>query len=413
MRRFPRVLAACLLVLSLLPCQAGLLLKKDDVFAICGDSITNQHQYSAFIEDYLLMCQPVPGLRVAQFGWSAERADGFARRLANDVLPFRPTVVSICYGMNDGFYKPITPETANAFRENETQVITLFKKGGVRTGVIASPGAVDDFYRKDKPGYNDTLADLRDIAKEVAAKEGFAFADLHSLMAQTMKSAKAAYGDDYLFSGADGVHPSPPGHLAMAYGIPKALGCDGAIGTLTVDLASTKASASEGQQVLSFANGKLEVESSRYPFCFVNGGAKSNPKKSVEGILPHLAFNQDLNRYLLVVTGLNGASAKITWGTESKVFSKADLEKGINLAAEFPANPFCESFFKVHAAVRAQQDAEGDEMKKIMNPLLREADKAKVEQVAKDTVAASQKRFEAVRALVVPVKHTIRIEAQP
>ena len=42
--------------------------------AICGDSITQQKIYSVFMEDYFLMCQPVEGLRIAQFGWGGERA---------------------------------------------------------------------------------------------------------------------------------------------------------------------------------------------------------------------------------------------------------------------------------------------------------------------------------------------------
>ena len=38
-------------------------LRPGDVVAICGDSITEQGLYSAFIEAYLLACQPVSGVR--------------------------------------------------------------------------------------------------------------------------------------------------------------------------------------------------------------------------------------------------------------------------------------------------------------------------------------------------------------
>ncbi len=412
----PSFLAAA--VLALWPCfslsgRAEVILQPNDTIAICGDSITHMLQYSVFVEDYLLMCQPIAGLRVSEFGWTGEKASGFAKRLKNDVLPFKPTVVTICYGMNDGTYVPITPEIAGSYRQNLEQCITMLKEGGVRTGVVASPGAVDDNFRADNPPfYNNTLAALRDVAKDIAGKHQMAFADLHACMEETMAKGKTAYGKDYLFAGGapDGVHPAPPGHLTMAYGILKAFGFDGAIGTLELDLTTQKAVATEGNKILSFKDGTLEVESSRYPFCFTPAGVKPSARKGVVPILPFLPFNQDLNRYILIVKGLKGPSAKVTWGSESKEFSAPDLEKGINLAAEFLQNPFCDAFFKVSEAVHAQQAAEDKDMKQVMNPLLKEHDAAKKEQVVKETVAASQSRIDAVRALVVPVRHTLKIE---
>ena len=52
-------------------------LQAGDFVAVVGDSITEQKQYSVFIEDYLLMCQPAADLRTAQFGWGGETAPGF------------------------------------------------------------------------------------------------------------------------------------------------------------------------------------------------------------------------------------------------------------------------------------------------------------------------------------------------
>ena len=51
-------------------------LKPGDMVAVCGDSITEQKQYSVYIEDYLLMCQPAANLHAAQFGWGGEKASG-------------------------------------------------------------------------------------------------------------------------------------------------------------------------------------------------------------------------------------------------------------------------------------------------------------------------------------------------
>jgi hypothetical protein len=41
----------------------GLLLKRGDRLAICGDSITEQKMYSRLIEDYLTVCVPELAVR--------------------------------------------------------------------------------------------------------------------------------------------------------------------------------------------------------------------------------------------------------------------------------------------------------------------------------------------------------------
>ena len=91
------------------------------------------------------------------------------------------------------------------------------------------------------------------------------------------------------------------------------------------------------------------LESTRYPFCFVHGNDYSSGHE--DSILPFLPFNQDLNRYILVVNNLKTPKAKVVWGSESREFSAADLKKGINLAAEFLKNPFVPSFTAVNEAV--------------------------------------------------------------
>lgn len=72
-------------------------------------------------------------------------------------------------------------------------------------------------------------------------------------------------------------------------------------------------------------------------------------------MLEFIPFNQELNRYLLVVKNPPAASLKITWGEESKVFTSEQLAAGINLAAEFLKNPFSAPFAKLLNAFAAQQ----------------------------------------------------------
>src|SRR6267378_3249498 len=157
-------------------------LQAGDTVAVCGDSITEQKLYSVFIEDYLLMCQPVPDLETHQFGWSGEKADGFLGRMNAEVLPFAPTVATTCYGMNDGAYAPIDPARQEAYRKSTESIIKNFRDNGVRFIVVGSSGLVDTYSFDQIPGrnfsatnYNKTLADLARIAREVAAEQGVTF----------------------------------------------------------------------------------------------------------------------------------------------------------------------------------------------------------------------------------------------
>ena len=174
---------------------------------------------------------------------------------------------------------------------------------------------------------------------------------------------KPRYGDAYQFAGPDGVHPEQDCSLVIAYAYLKALGCDGAIGTLTVDYAAKQATADPAQQIVSYQDGTLTVKSTRYPFCFP--GQPDQPNFSAAAILKDIPFNDDLNRYLLVVKGLTTPKAKITWGATSKEFASTDLAKGINLAAEFLQNPFCDQFNQVWHSVLLQQSQGPDSRRKL------------------------------------------------
>ncbi len=284
------------------PAAAELALKQADYVAIVGDSITEQKQYSVFMEDYLVMCQPAAKLQATQFGWGGETSWGFVARMTNDMLRFQPTVATTCFGMNDGGYAPMTPEKVKHYRDGQTAIVQGFKKAGIRVIVVGSPGCVDaDAFRNDPNAaimYNTTLTEERDIAREVAQSEGVLFADVITPMIAAMTKAKVKYGKGYHLAGADGIHPEQNGQLVMAYAFLKALGCDGDLGRITVDLAGGKAEAVGGHKVLSYQGGNVELESTRYPFCFFGDPARPN---ATRGVIEFFPFNDDLNRLTLVV----------------------------------------------------------------------------------------------------------------
>jgi lysophospholipase L1-like esterase len=410
------LISATFLFLAASKLNADPLVQPNDRLALCGDSITSEHQYTAFMEMYLLMCQPTPGLDTMQLGWAGETAQGFLARFDSDLMPFKPTVATIAYGMNDGGYTALTDDIAKTYRQNQTELVEKLKKNGVRAIVLGSPKCVDTFFYKTRNGadaatYNHTLSALADIDKDIAAKEGVAYADIYGIFTSAMQKSKAQYGDNYNAAGGDGVHPDYNGSFVIAYAFLKALGCDGNIGTLTVDMKANKATGTPGHEIVSYQNGTLTVKSTRYPYCF-------GDNDGIEGIQKSISFNDELNRYLLVVHGLTTPKAKITWGNTTKEYASADLEKGINLAVEYQHNPFSDQFSTVGNAVGAQEGQEQLYVESFLNKLKRFKDMAPTATDALDQAAAAgmaqhKALVQKAAALVIPIQHTIKIEPLP
>ena len=108
---------------------------------------------------------------------------------------------------------------------------------------------------------------------------------MHSIMMDAMTKSKAKYGPKYQFAGGDGVHPAANGHLVMAYAFLKAFASDGNIGTITVDMKTNQATATEGHKLLAdtLKDGAIEIESTRYPFCFTGEPEKPSATTGIIG----------------------------------------------------------------------------------------------------------------------------------
>ena len=411
------MLALLLVVVPAGTQEAKPILKKGQRVAIIGDSITEQKLYSKYMECYLLACVPHLDLKVIQLGWSGETAPGFSARMANDLLPWKPDVATTCYGMNDGGYKPYADATGQRYEQAMRDIVTRLKAAGA-TVVVGSPGAVDRrFFRKgaeDAKMYNDTLGKLRDVARKLAEAEGMPFADVFQPMIDAVEKAKPVLGEEYDVCGKDGFHPGPNGQLVMAYAFLRGLGLDGKIGTITLDASKGEAAATDGHKVLSADKGKVELESARWPFCFTGDEKSSSGTRS---ITPFIPFNQELNRLTLVVKGLPSEKTKVTWGTATKSFARADLEKGVNLAAEFAENPFSEPFRKLDGLVSAKQSFETPMIKTTINSfprLSQAAGKSKdvdasIEALRKQLFETQEALHRNARAAVVPVKHAVTV----
>jgi len=421
----PNRTAFFLSLILALPAFANPILKNGDVIALCGDSLTEQREYSVFIESYLLAAKPARDLRIVQLGWATELPPAFPARIASDVLPFHPTIAALFFG-NDGRYSSITPQIQQTFSDMLKSSIEQLKAGGVRTILLASPSAVDPatFQKRlagDANVFNQSLANLSDITQSIARQSDVPFINLHSLMMDLMAQSKAKYGPRFAFGGPDGIHPGRAGQLVIAYAFLKALGCDGDLGTITLDLASGHNQATGGHRILSAADGKVQIQSGRIPFCFFGDNTASSERSMID-LLP---FNQELNRLTLKVVNAGPGNLRITWGAagdanqQAKDFSSDDLIKGINLAAEFPDNPFSAAFGRIETAVRAQQEYETPLVKALLHSIpvdkqIIPEESTTLDRLAAGGLAHDKALFDTAAAEAAkPVEHWIKIEPVP
>ncbi len=397
------------------PKPGPLLLKTGDRLAIIGDSITEQKMYSRLIETYLTVCVPELKITARQFGWSGETAEGFLHRMTNDCLRFNPTVATLCYGMNDHKYRPFDLNNAEWYVEKYSGVVASLEQAGARV-VLGSPGCVgkvpawtkSDAFTLDELNIN--LCALRDKDIAIAQQFNTAFADIFWTMFKAGYEGQTRYGtshEPYMISGKDGVHPGWAGHLVMAYTLLKAMGLDGDLGTLTVNLGAQTATATGGHTVESFKDNALTVTSVKYPFC---GGGEPDRDSSLRSGTTLVPFFQDLSRLQLVVSNGTAASYQISWGNTTNIYMAAQLAAGVNLAADFVVNPFTEAFKQVDEAVAAKQAYETTQIKKAFHSPEAKADMAAV---VTRTEAERAPLARAIAAAFVPVRHRIVIAPLP
>lgn len=387
-----------------------LLLKHDDRLAICGDSITEQKMYCRIMETYLTVALPELNIRTRQFGWSGEKAPGFLARMTNDVLRFHPTVVTTCYGMNDHLYQPYNDSIGETYRTNQDTIVRACKAAKVRTIILGSPGCMGQkaawgFIKGTAEERNLNLCNLRNIDVDIAHREHVGFADVFWPMYTGDYFAREKFGDGYMLAGRDSVHPDWAGHTVMAYAFLKALGVQGDIGTITVDLKNGKAKASTGHEVVSAGDGSVTIKSSRYPFC---AAGATNVFTTIRSGMTIVPFNQDLNRFVLVCKHATAPNYKVTWGEESHTYTADQLKKGINLADDFQVNPFSDSFKAVDEAVAKKQAFETKQIKEMFHG----AAKENMEETVEKTEAERAPLVAAIHAAFKPVTHTITITAE-
>ncbi|HOL70556.1 MAG TPA: SGNH/GDSL hydrolase family protein, partial [Bryobacteraceae bacterium] len=140
-------------------------LKNGDRVVFYGDSITEQRLYTTFAETYVLTRFPKLNVSFVHSGWGGDRVTGGGGgsidvRLKRDVFAYKPTVMTIMLGMNDGRYRAFDQSIFDTYANGYRHIIRSVKQTlpGIRITVL-QPSPYDDVTREPgfPGGYNAVL----------------------------------------------------------------------------------------------------------------------------------------------------------------------------------------------------------------------------------------------------------------
>jgi lysophospholipase L1-like esterase len=380
-----RMLTVCfvwaVLASRCLAADAGFFLHGGDRIVFLGDSITEQRLYTTYIEAYTVTRFPKERFNFWNSGWGGDTAwlrqrshadekalfaaqgdeqqkmvekavDGCLKR---DVLSFKPTVVTVNFGMNDHNYEPFREDIFRAYVRSQAEIVRVLATSGVRV-VLLTPQPIEERRPDpDKDPRNESLRKFADGLKDVADKQGATFVNqFDPYMAIVMRehAAKA----DVCIGGGDAVHPSPVGHTLMAWIILKELKAPALVSSAELDV-----SGGQGGKVVSVT--QCTVSNVKYDNTALSfdRADETLPMPVDERAMDALKLGpvlNDLNRYELKVAGLSADRYDVLIdGEPAATVTKEELAKGWNLAAA--AGPITKQAREVLALIFKKNEVGG------------------------------------------------------
>ncbi len=319
-------------------------LHSGDRVVFYGDSITEQRLYTMLTELYGVTRYPKLDVTYVHSGWGGDRVSGGGGgpidvRLSRDVFAYKPTVVTIMLGMNDGRYVSHTPADDQVFYKGFQHIVESLKQTdpGVRITAI-EPSPFDDVTRPitlQPSGYNAVLMNYADWIRKYAGENGLTVADLNTPVVGMLKEANSANPEAAQKIIPDRVHPSIAGHLIMAEQLLKSWNARPIVSRVVIDASTGKVTESTFARISDLHAGEPFVwtemdEALPLPFAQMLAG----DREGTLGLAIHSSdVTEALNQQPLKISGLKSGKYKLTIdGATVGTWSESELASGVNLA---------------------------------------------------------------------------------
>ncbi|MCY3020691.1 MAG: SGNH/GDSL hydrolase family protein [Planctomycetota bacterium] len=302
--------------------------KDGDTVVIIGDSITEQHLYSNYVEMWTVSRFPKWNLTFRNSGIGGDSSGGGNGRFKRDVVVHKATAMTVDFGMNDGGYKAFEEGRYKTYMKGLQGMADQAKAANIRVA-WATPSPVEK--AEDGPalqGYNETLEKYSAGVAEIAQKSQGVFVDQFHPFVALQDKARAENPKNRI-GGGDAVHPGPAGQTVMAWAILKGLHFPPLVSSAEVDAAGNKVVKAEKCEVTNVA-----AKDGGISFQRLDAALPFFPKEA-KAILKWAPIDQELNQYALKVTGLKEGQYDILVDTQKiGEHTAAELAAGVNLAGE-------------------------------------------------------------------------------
>ncbi len=313
-------------------------LRDGDTVVFLGDSITAARTYGRIVEQYALLRFPERKILFYNAGRGGDTAAGGLARMDRDVLPLKPTVLTVAYGVNDiGWGTRADAEHKQAYLDGVRGIVEKARTAGCRVYVCSAAVTRSDPDKEDR-GFLQTMCDegmalARELGEHsIDVQRSMREVQRRMIKANAAEDAKRADGskkDEHTLHVADGVHLNDEGQLAMAFAILKGLGAPADVSAVTIDAAGPLAARAEGCAVTNLAG-----DASKMTFDRLDQGLPLD--LGLFGVLKYrfIPVHDQLARYMLTIKNLpEGEYAVTADGRGLGEWPASRLGEGVNITS--------------------------------------------------------------------------------
>ena len=382
--------------------SANFALHDGDNVTFYGDSITEQREYTEYVEEFVLTRFPQRKVTFHNAGVGGDKVSGgwagpIDLRLERDLLSVHPDVVTIMLGMNDGYYRPSQPGIVSSYIDGYRHIVDTIQKNLPQCRItLIQPSPFDDITREPEfpGGYNAALLVFSDAIGQLAKERNYQLTDFNApvtAMLKTLNQNAPNLAQQLL---PDRVHPAEAGHWIMAATLLKHWNAPATVSSVTLAAVSKAGAEAQNSVVTDLRRAKGSLSwiqlDSALPLPL--------PPAEVDPVLALTIKLSDitttLNQQTLQIHGLpTGNYDLLIDQRKIAMFSSDELSGGVNLATL--ETPMLEQSRLVSWDTEKKNNLEGARFKIISASSTAEASKTAAALAQAITVATARQRADA------------------
>lgn len=316
----------------------GFYLHDGDRVAFYGDSITAQRFYTQDIEAFTDTRYPKLNVIFHNAGVPGDRVTGgyagdAATRVARDVAPFHPSVITVMLGMNEGGYTSFDPAVIPPFESGYKKLLTLLRTAApnARITLLENTAYDEVTHGTEFAGYMDTTKRIAASVSTIGASQKLPVISIEAPVEQFIRAAAKAQPGLAQLLIPDRIHPAEATHWIIAAAVMKAWHVDPIVSAVRLDAAQPKVDTAERTHVSALSGSGASLSWDQQDEALP---LPLNLNDALTRTVLSLTDLASLDQEMLSVAGLPGGNYTLRIDHEKALgpFTAEELAHGINLA---------------------------------------------------------------------------------